>query len=246
MTHPGLGRFGSALRRLARHRHLDVDTLAEMAGVASAELTAVLGGDAPGDGLVRRLAGALRLHPADLFAVAELPVPEDLAPADPSAGWRLGRLVHHATMVSRPQRRSLRVAVAELPTAARIRPLREVPAYERYPPGAGGLLMQLMQNRNASLTTTAQSLLPATGQYLAASTYLKIGHGRIPLRPEWLTNFAVLIDMDSDDLTALTGLPVKRPPSSAPTDIADLIWDARRLGGTQLEQACALADRLRS
>jgi hypothetical protein len=246
VTHPAPGHFGAAVRRLAGRRQLGVDALAGLAGVPPPELTAVLGGGAPNGGLVRRLATALRLHPADLFAVADLPVPEDVAPADPSAGWRLALLVQRAMRLSRRQRESLRAAVAALPAAARIGPPLEASSRHRYPPGPGGLLMRLMQNRNAGPVTTAKLLLVTTGQCLAASTYLKIGHGVLTPAPQRSTNFAMVIDIDSDDLAALTGLTVERPPPSAPTDIAGLIWDARRLDAAQLERAGALADRLRA
>jgi hypothetical protein len=73
--------FGTRLTRLFEYRKLDLGTVARAAGVPESELAAVLGDvGAPDPSLLRQLAPALRLYTADLFVIAGLAVPDDLAP----------------------------------------------------------------------------------------------------------------------------------------------------------------------
>ena len=82
--HPG---FDVRLAQLASHRQLDVVDLSRSAGIPQHELRAVFDGAVPGPSLLRRLAPALRLHVADVFVIAEVVVPDDLAPLEEKAGW---------------------------------------------------------------------------------------------------------------------------------------------------------------
>jgi hypothetical protein len=79
--------FGVLLGRLAERRQLDLDVLAQSADVGESELASLLRGGGPSSSLLRRLAPALGLHTPDLFVVAGVDVPDDLAPLDPTAGW---------------------------------------------------------------------------------------------------------------------------------------------------------------
>jgi hypothetical protein len=72
--------FGVLLARLADYRGLSVRGLSALAAVPEPEVRAMLGGAEPGPSFLRRLAPALGLRPADIFVIAELPVPEQLAP----------------------------------------------------------------------------------------------------------------------------------------------------------------------
>ncbi|MFE2288187.1 hypothetical protein ACFXDJ_28975 [Streptomyces sp. NPDC059443] len=83
--------FGVPLGRLLDHRKLDAGSVATRAGIAESGLRAVLGSTAPEPELLRALAPALGLQTVDLFALAGVPLPEDLAPLDAQAG----RLVPH-------------------------------------------------------------------------------------------------------------------------------------------------------
>src|SRR5690242_11678994 len=81
----GSSAFGEQLRRLADLRGFNVGGLAGAAAVPEAQIVSVLGGAEPAPTLLRGLAPVLGMHRSDLFVVAGLPVPDDLAPLDASA-----------------------------------------------------------------------------------------------------------------------------------------------------------------
>ena len=76
-NHPS---FGVLLARLLKHRGTDITWLSAACGVAEPEIRPVIDGAAPDESLLRALAPALGFHTADLFVMADVPVPEDLAP----------------------------------------------------------------------------------------------------------------------------------------------------------------------
>jgi hypothetical protein len=106
--------FGALLARLSDHRKLDIRALCQLADVAESELQAAFDGTPPSPSLLRRLAPVFSLHTADLFAIAGLAVPDDLAPLDPTAGgvaeliWDVRRLtadqVQHVNDTAEPIR----------------------------------------------------------------------------------------------------------------------------------------------
>lgn len=91
-----------------------------------AKLAAVVeDGAVPGPGLVRKLAPALGFHTADLFVIAGLPVPDDLASAAPTSPWNVGSIVRCAIDMDADQRgrlRALRRSSGPGPTAGYVRP----------------------------------------------------------------------------------------------------------------------------
>lgn len=87
--------FGVLLARLPGHRGLDTGNLPGTEK-EKGELQAVLGGMAPGRLLLDRLAEALGMHVPDLYVIAGMEVPPDLAPLDAKAGPEAARLVRHA------------------------------------------------------------------------------------------------------------------------------------------------------
>src|SRR4051794_18836505 len=93
-TLPG---FDVLLGRLMEQRGLAPADLAERAGITEFDLRSVLAGIVPKDGLIRRLAPALSLHPADLFVLAWQDVPEDLTPLDHRASGHLPTLAGYAS-----------------------------------------------------------------------------------------------------------------------------------------------------
>jgi hypothetical protein len=229
--------FNVLLVRLLDHRKLNIADLSQAAGVPGPELQAVIDGAVPSPSLLRWLAPALDLHAADLFVIAGVAVPDELAPLDPEAGPHVPGLAQHALHLPPEHRHRLRRLIHSLPQEERTRPLPAPRAYEQYPSGPGGLLVGMLHNRNLRWTAAAKTLLCLTGIYLAASTIGAIGRGRKELSPELLTGLATVLGIPTDDLTALTGidLPENTPPQNpAAAEIAELIWDVRRLTADQL------------
>ncbi|MFD7904039.1 hypothetical protein ACFV4G_17535 [Kitasatospora sp. NPDC059747] len=178
------------------------------------------------------------LHAADRFAIAGIPVPEDLAPADPAAGTWVPHLAQHALALPPAARGELRRHLAALPQQEPVRPLPEPRAYEQYPPGPGAVLMRLARNRNRKWLNLAKTLYVVTGRCWSAVTYGGVGRGTVSLTPDLLADFAAVIDIPADRLAALTGLEPPAPaPRTATAGIAELLWDARRLTATQLRRA---------
>lgn len=238
----GEASFAVLLTRLSAHRELAPDALSQLADVPEAELHAVFEGGAPSPSLLRRLAPALGLHAADLFAIADVPTPDDLAPLDPDAGRSVRDLVGHVMSLPPEKRSELRQLVTTLPREKRTKPaiLRHRPTYT----GPGGILMRMLAMRNLGLMDVAVMFLEVSGRYWSASTYGMVGAGRKQLTPDLLFDYSALLDVSADDLAALTGMtPVSGPPARKPSvaDVAELIWAARRLTANQVEHVHSVA-----
>ncbi|HEX5116738.1 MAG TPA: hypothetical protein VFW65_16205 [Pseudonocardiaceae bacterium] len=236
--------FGVLLGRLSARRNLDIGALSRLAGVAESELAAVFDGVPPSPSLLRRLAPALGLHAGDLFAIAAVPVPDDLTPVDPNAGRWVPRLVRDALSLAPRQRGELRHRVASLPQQER--PARPPRAHPHDPAGfaPGAVVLRLLGNRNLGWTDIARMSADVTGRYWSAATYGQVGMGREPLTPDLLIDFSTLLDIPVDDLAALAGsTPVGEPPAAL--GVAELIWDVRRLTADQVEHVHHIAESMR-
>ncbi|MEU5640175.1 hypothetical protein [Streptomyces milbemycinicus] len=236
-TESGLPGFAVLLARLMESRRLNLQTLSQRAQFPEPELLAVAEGEVPSPTLLRRLAPALGLHTADLFQIAEVPLPDDLFPLDPGARAWIPQLVSHAAALSPEHRLRLRRLAQSLPDEAREHPAPTLPAYQQYEPSFGALFVRLLGNRNLDWTTSAKVLLAMTGLYLSASTIGAVGHGRRELTPELLTGFGTVLGIPTNDLAALTGIKLPAgKPELALADLAELLWDVRRLTGDQVRQ----------
>ncbi|MEH0981703.1 XRE family transcriptional regulator [Micromonospora sp. CPCC 205556] len=238
--------FHVSLTRLLTYRKVDFAALSRAAAVAHREIEAVLDGAAPGPSLLRRLAPALGLHTADLFVVAGRTVPEDLAPLDAEAGAMVATLVGYAIRLPPERRHRLRRLVHSLPQQRRTTPVPPPKPHARYPPSAGAMVVRMLHNRNLNWVGSVQSLATLTPLYLSAATIGQVGHGRSALSPERLVALATLLAVPAGELAALTGvvLPADAPPvAPGAADVAELIWDVRRLTAAQVRQ---VRDRARS
>lgn len=226
--------FDVMLGRLVEHRGMDA---------TEPELRAMLDGAPPEPAALRRLAPALGLHTADLFAIAAVPVPDDLAPLDPEAGGRVDRLAHVAMRLPPGKRQELHALVASLPREARTKPARLPTGHSHYVtlPGPGAVLMRMLGNRNMSWTAVARTFGRVTGRHWSAATYGQVGLGRKALTADLLTDFATLIDLPDDDLAALTGM-TPRPRTTDVTGVAELIWAVRRLTAEQAQYMLGVAE----
>ncbi len=240
--------FRVLLARLHQHRELDVATLSQAASVPEPELQAVLDGAMPTSSLLRRVAPAFHLHSADLFVMAGLPVPEDLGPLDAKASSTVHGLVRLAIRLDAERRQELRQYAQTLPQQDRDEHVPMLPAYEEYEPSFGAMIVRMLRNRNLDWSSSAKILFRLTGVGpLSASTIGAIGHGRKELSPELLVGFATVLAIPADDLAAVVGIGLSDavPATNAvATDVAELIWDVRRLTVNQIQQVCAVAKRI--
>ncbi|MEV6927270.1 XRE family transcriptional regulator [Dactylosporangium sp. NPDC051485] len=241
--------FDVLLARLLEVRGGDIGDVAHRAGIATAGLTAVLGGGAPDPALLRRLAPALGLHRSDLFLIAGLPVPGDLERLDPGASGEVDGLAWSLIYLPRAIA-ELRRLIESLPQEPRPQPTAPTPAYHRYPDDAvGGLVVRLLHNRNLNWLGAAKMLFGlGGGPVLSASTIGVIGQGRKALTPQLLAGFAAVLDLSRRDLSALTGINLTGVDTGAHPDAGEavaLIWSARRLTAEQLRQVRARAHEIR-
>ncbi|MEU4096497.1 hypothetical protein [Streptomyces sp. NPDC026673] len=226
---------GAPLARLMRHHGLDPG------GVEG-------GSAAPEPAALRRLAPALGLHPGDVFVIAGVPLPEDLAPLDDRAGRRFPRIVGCALVLPAQRRSGLGDLVRSLPRQERTRPVPAPRPYERYPPGApGGLILRLLGRRNLSWVGAAQTLYRLSDLCLAASTIGAVGRGRKELTPELVRGFAAVLGIPVVDLAVLTGVGPPSgvtPPDGAVADAAALLAELYRLTDDQARQVEETAESL--
>ncbi|WP_460117969.1 hypothetical protein [Streptomyces phaeofaciens] len=238
--------FGVMLARLLDHRELSARELGVRAGVTANEVLAVLAGEAPGEELLRRIAPAVGFHAVDLFVLAGLAVPDDMAPLDAAAERWAPYIVMDALHLLVAERRELLRLMCSLPQEER----RSVFAAKRLAPlaGPGGRVIRMLQYRNLGRTGMAKLLAVVTPTYLSAATYGVIGDGRKELTPRLVTDFAALLGTDARELAALTGVRLREvPPPPAPeaVDAAALLWEARRLSAAQAQHVRELARSLR-
>jgi hypothetical protein len=231
---------------LAEHQRLAVADVSRITGVGEAELRRVLDGTDIKPAMLLRLAPALGLRGPDLLVVAGSPVPDDLLPTDPAAGPYVARLVGAALASTGEQRASLRGFVTALRQEPQVRPPQEPKPYEQYPYGPGGALVRMLHIRNLNWVAAAKILahLDSAGP-LAPATIGVIGRGGKELTPRLLAGFAELLGIPVDVL----GILIDADPAAvggrslAPVreDIAELIWDARRLSMHQIREAIRYA-----
>jgi hypothetical protein len=240
----GLPGFDVLLARLASHRQLDIADLSRSAEIPESELRAVFEGTVPSPSLLRRLAPVLQLHAADLFVIADVPVPDDLAPLDARARELVAGLVKDAVALPPEHVRRLRRLACSLPRENRTEPVRTVRVHEQFERGPGGVLIGMAGHRNLSWSGIARTFLCLTGRYWAASTYGVVGSGRKELTPDLLTDFATVLGILAGTLSVLTGIDLPDgtpPPDPAAADAALLLWDVRRLTVDQVQQVDDMA-----
>jgi hypothetical protein len=231
--------FAVVLGRLMERRGLGVPELAGQAGVPEAGLRAVLGGAAPGQAQLRRLAPALGMHEADLLAIAWEDVPEDLAPLDRRAGgMSLYHLVADAARLTPGQVRELRERVTRMPQEPR--PQLPPPPWESRRPMCtpSGMLVRLFANRNLA-TSAGYAIWGVSGRVLSGITPASQGYRGKELTREELADYISVLDISAADMSIVTGvdLPAQVPgrlPGAAET--ARLIWDVRRLTADQVRE----------
>ncbi|MGY0235063.1 hypothetical protein [Longispora urticae] len=226
-------RFGAVLGRLLTHRAVDPAQVARTARLPGGELDAVLAGGPAQPALLRALAPALGFHVADLFVMAGLDPPGDLAPAETSP-WHVGHVIFRAYRLTPPARRRVHEAILSMPAAAAGEPARFDRARACEP---GGLAVRLLINRNIRPWCAKALCVIGGGPYVSDSTVSLVGQGRVELTPQYVIAFSRLLNYSPGDMGALTGvaLPENVPPASSDVvEVARMAWDARRLDSDQL------------
>ena len=210
----------------------------------SAELAAVIkDGAAPDPDLVRKLAPALGIHTADLFVIAGLPVPDELASAWPTSPWDVGSIVRHVVRMDADQRRQLEALVKSLPAQPRI---GSAPS-DDYPDAPGALLLRLLRNRNIRPYNARILKEIGDGPYVSDSTVVGLGRGTVVITPQYVTAFAHLLGYPPSEMVALTGIgPVVKDARIHPAsvEIAAMAWQARRFSSEQLSAVIAAAQSI--
>ena len=224
--------FGAVLARLMERRGLDVTALAGQAGVPEAALRAVVDGEPPDQGQLRRLAPALSIHKADLLAIAWEDVPEDLTPLDRRAGgMSLYYLAGHAAHLPPGQVRELRERVRLMPQEQR--PQLDPPSWASRQPKRtpSGILLRLFANRNLA-TSAGYAIWGVSGRVLSGITPATQGYHGKKLTREELADYISVLDISPADMSIVTGVDLPdQVPGRLPgtTETARLIWDVRRL-----------------
>ncbi|MFD9412505.1 hypothetical protein ACFWBN_36635 [Streptomyces sp. NPDC059989] len=241
--HPG---FGVMLARLLDQREFSVQKLAKRAELTANAVRGVLAGEAPSEGLLRRIAPVVGFRAVDLFILAGLAVPEDMAPLDAAAERWAPYIVMDAVHLPSAERRELLQLIRSLPQEKRfsVFAVKRLAAHA----GPGGWVIRMLQYRNLGWSGMAKVLAVVTPTYLSASTYGVIGDGRKELTPRLVTDFAALLGIDARELATLTGVhPRELPPVPAPEamDAAVLLWEARRLSAAQAQHVAELARSMR-
>ncbi|MFD0599570.1 XRE family transcriptional regulator [Catellatospora coxensis] len=217
--------------------------LARRAAVPRAELAAIVKGTAPNPDVLHKLGPALNIHVADLFVIAGLPVPPELASAWPTTPWNVGTIIRYAMALSPQRRGRLNDAIRSLP----IEPRTEPTADDGFPDEPGALLIRLMRNRNIRPNAWLLAQV-GDGPYVSHSTVGMLGRGRVAVTPQYVTAFAHLLGYAPTDMVALTGVgPVyeQANPHPASAELAALAWNARRLTGAQLAHLVHLLEDTR-
>ncbi|MGY4741314.1 hypothetical protein [Streptomyces sp. ATMOS53] len=237
-NHPG---FGVILTRLVNHRRMDVALLSSASGIPQAELRSVLSGTPPLASQLDRLAPALGFHAADLYVIADVPVPEALTSRDPATGSAVVEIVKLTLALHPDQRAHIRQLVEQLPLEHEERPSAPPFMYDQQEAGFGAMLANLLcGNRNLQSPTAAAKILALLTEgrvYLAASTISGIGRNRVPLTPDRVAAFATALGIRAGDLAAIACVELRepsQPDDPLVTEMAGLLWNCRRLTTAQV------------
>lgn len=242
--------FGVLLARLLESRELDARSLPGMES-EKGELRAALDGAAPGRSLLCWAAAALGMYVPDLYVVAGMEVPPDLAPLDAEAGPQTARLVWQAGQLPQGRLNELLDFARSLPQQNRAEPFPPPRQYEQYPPGFGGMLARMLATRNLNWMSSVRVLYAVSlGRvYWSGATVGLVGRGRKEVTPALVTVFAATLGIPAGDLAAIGGLRLPADPeiplNPSSDAMAELAWEARRLTAEQVKLVHGKAEAMR-
>lgn len=215
-----------------------VAAFARDSGLPESGLSGLLAGTQPSAEILRTLAVALGIPAADMFVLASLPVPADLASAWPTKPWNVGTIVEKAAGMAPAQIARLDELVRSLPVQARTTPSPP----DVYPDGSGAVVSRLMMNRNIPPYQAKVLYFVGGGPLVSYSTVGQLGTGKVTLTPRYVTAFAHLLGYRPGDLAAITGVGPAledQPRHRSAAQIAALAWNARHLTSDQIDHVLA-------
>lgn len=142
------------------------------------------------------------IHTADLFVIAGLPVPEELASAWPTWPWDVGSILRAAIRMNADQRTQLEAMIRSLPAQP---PTGSAPA-DNYPDTPGALLLRLLRTRNMRSYNARILRAVGDGPYVSDATVAGLGPGLVVITPQYVTAFAHLLGYRPGEVAALTGI----------------------------------------
>lgn len=234
--------FGTRLARLLQHKGTDVDAMSSYGGL---DLKPVIEGLEPSTLLLERLAPVLGLHVQDVFVLAGVALPEELAALDPAAGTPAIDIAFATMSLTVERIREFERLVKSLPQEERRKPASPS---KRYGPGTGSFLLGMLDNRNLARHHTAKALYLGSGGGLYLSEEA-VRHALVrdrPLTPDQFAGFARVLGIPMADLAILTGFdqPLGNVSEESTLIMAvELLWELCRLSA---EQARHVADIARS
>ncbi|MDI2130609.1 hypothetical protein [Yinghuangia seranimata] len=240
---------GPLLARLLECRGLGVGVVAERADVREGRLVGLLGGDAVCDEeLLRRLAPALGLHASDVFAIVGAELPADLAPRAAIAQARVAPLLHSTARMKAESRGRVMEAARAMPLD-RFEPALARRLFAVSRPGPRAVVVRLLENRNLRYAAAAKALYVLTlgHVYVSGATIPAMGAENGGPKPEIVAASAAAIGLPVRELAALAGVALPETPiplHPAASELAQLVWEARRLSPDQLDELGGLADSL--
>jgi hypothetical protein len=172
---------------------------------------------------------ALGWRLADLLAISGSAIPADLMPADPTAKRQVRCLLEEATALTADGLAPVRAYARSLPAAPEPRG-QAVPPVD--PVTFGTALWRLMLVRNLTVETVCR----VVGWPMTLLSRLVQGH--FPPKPEWLRYLGGVLDLRTDDLAALAGVPA---PSGGPhrSPVGGLVLDLIPLSAKAIDQVLA-------
>ncbi|MFE4819904.1 hypothetical protein ACFRFU_26435 [Streptomyces sp. NPDC056704] len=232
------------------HRRTDAARLASAAGIPETDLRAVVSGTPPLASQLDALAPVLGFHVADLYVIADVPVPTALTPREPAAGAAiadLSRSCWHCRRTREPTSTSSSISCRWMTTSAPPPPL----VYDQHEVGSGAILANLLcLNRNLHSPTAEAKILALLTEgrvYLAASTVSGIGRGRVALTADRVAGFATTLGIPGGDLAAITAVELREtsgPDDPLAAEMARLLWNCRRPTTAQVEYVRDEADSM--
>ncbi|QLQ35329.1 hypothetical protein [Micromonospora robiginosa] len=228
--------FLAMIERLSRARGEGLGDLMRVGGVDQSMIEAAFKVDVFGQPGLQRLAHALGMHAADLFVLAGIEVPNNLAPSSTPADSILDRLVRTALRLPAERREQLLGVARSVPRRDSVPSM--VRKRDNFPYGPGSMIVGMLRNRNLNNLNSVKMLyrLARIGP-LSAATIHAFGSGRKDISPEFLFGFATVLGFRPDELSALLDIEfvnVRKPVDAATRQMAELLWDVRDMNSDQL------------
>ena len=153
------------------------------------------------------------MHAPDLYVIAGMEVPPDLAPLDVKAGPETARLVGQAGQLPEDRLSELLGLARTLPQQDCSEPFPPPRKYEQYPPGFGGMLARMLATRNLDWMSVRVLYAVSLGcVYWSGATLGLVGRGRKEVTPDLVTVFAAALGIPPGDLAAIGGMRLPADP----------------------------------